>query len=98
VVNVPLPADTGGDVFKTALETQWLSELWVFKPELIYISAGFDGHVEDNMGGFNLTDSDYVWVTQDICKIADEFAESRVVSMLDGVITWCLWVELLLSI
>jgi len=36
------------------------------------------------MGGFSLLDSDYVWVTKELCAIADEFAEGRVISMLEG--------------
>ncbi len=84
VVNVPLAAGTGGDLFRAAVKSQWLPELREFKPEMVFISAGFDGHAEDNMGGFNLMDADYVWATQEICKIADEFAQGRVISMLEG--------------
>lgn len=84
VVNVPLVAGTQSTAFREAISAQWLPALKDFKPELIYISAGFDGHTEDNMGGINLTDSDYIWATQKICQIADEFAEGRVISMLEG--------------
>ncbi len=84
VVNVPLPAGTNGSVFRAAILTQWLPELTEFKPELIFISAGFDAHQEDSMGGFNLIDEDYIWATEEICKIADRYAEGRVISMLEG--------------
>ena len=84
VVNVPLPAGTNGNVFRAAVLTQWLPELIEFKPELILISAGFDAHEEDSMGGFNLKDEDYTWVTQEICKIADRYAQGRIISMLEG--------------
>lgn len=84
VVNVPLPAGTSGSVFRAAVLTQWLPELTEFKPELIFISAGFDAHAEDSMGGFNLEDEDYIWATQEICRIANRYAEGRVVSMLEG--------------
>ena len=84
VVNVPLAAGTGSELFQAAVKSQWLPELRDFKPELIFISAGFDAHAEDNMSGFNLVDEDYIWVTQEICKIADEFAQGRIISMLEG--------------
>lgn len=84
VVNVPLPAGTGGNEFRKAVESQWLPELKEFKPELIYISAGFDAHTEDSMGGFNLVDDDYIWVTKEIAKIAHEYSEDRIISMLEG--------------
>jgi len=84
IVNVPLPAGTNGDVFKAAVFTQWLPELKAFEPELIIISAGFDAHEEDSMGGFKLKDEDYVWATQEICNIANKYAEGRVISMLEG--------------
>ena len=84
VVNVPLAAGTGGDLFRAAVQSQWLPELIAFEPELIIISAGFDGHAEDNMGGFNLKDEDYIWVTEEICKIAERFSQGRIVSMLEG--------------
>ena len=84
VVNVPLAAGTGGDLFRAAVKSQWLPELIAFEPELIIISAGFDGHADDHMGGFNLQDDDYKWVTQEVCDLADKYSEGRVVSMLEG--------------
>lgn len=84
VVNVLLPAGTNGDVFKASVITQWLPELTEFKPELIIISAGFDSHAEDSMGGFNFSDEDYAWVTEELCRIANRYSEGRVISMLEG--------------
>ena len=84
MVNVPLPAGSKGPDFRAAVESEWLPALRKFKPQIIYISAGFDGHIDDDMGGFSLMDSDYIWVTKEICAIADEFAEGRVISMLEG--------------
>jgi acetoin utilization deacetylase AcuC-like enzyme len=55
-----------------------------FMPEMIFISAGFDAHVEDEMGGTNLTEKDFTWVTDQLKLLADEFAKGRIVSMLEG--------------
>jgi acetoin utilization deacetylase AcuC-like enzyme len=84
MVNVPLSTGTKGPEFRKAVEDNWLPALTEFKPEIIYISAGFDAHIDDDMGGFSLMDSDYVWVTNKICQLSDKFAEGRVISMLEG--------------
>lgn len=84
IVNVPLPAGTDSLAFRAAVESQWLPKLEAFQPELILISAGFDGHVEDDMAGLQLVDLDYAWVTHEIKIIADKYAKGRIVSTLEG--------------
>jgi acetoin utilization deacetylase AcuC-like enzyme len=84
IVNVPLPAGTDGPAFRDAVTAHWLPRLEAFQPELILISAGFDAHVEDDMAGLRLLDQDYAWVTSKVKKIADKYAEGRIVSALEG--------------
>lgn len=84
VRNLPLPAGTRGGAWADAVETSWFPALRDFKPQLIMISAGFDSHLEDDMGGFSLVERDYVWITSELCQIAKEFGEGRVVSCLEG--------------
>lgn len=84
IVNVPLPAGTNGEAFRTALETHWLPKLETFQPELILISAGFDAHVEDDMASLCLVEQDFAWVTREIKTIADKYAKGRIVSVLEG--------------
>jgi acetoin utilization deacetylase AcuC-like enzyme len=84
IVNVPLAAGTNGQAFRAAIESAWLPELHAFQPELILISAGFDAHVEDDMAGLCLIEQDFTWVTQEIKKIADTYANGRIVSTLEG--------------
>ncbi len=55
-----------------------------FRPELVMISAGFDGHELDPLGGFNLRDEDYGELTRIVCEVAGDYAEGRVVSVLEG--------------
>lgn len=62
----------------------WLPRLREFKPEMIFISAGFDAHYEDDLGGLKLLEKDYTWVTEQVKQIADETAQGRIVSMLEG--------------
>jgi acetoin utilization deacetylase AcuC-like enzyme len=84
MVNVPLPAGTGSPEFRFAVQDKWLKAIKDFEPELIFVSAGFDAHRDDDMGGFNLSDDDYIWVTRKLCAVADEYCQGRMVSMLEG--------------
>lgn len=84
IVNVPLPAGASGDEFRAAVLQQWLPALEDFRPQMLLISAGFDAHREDDMGGLALREADYVWVTEEIKKLAARHAEKRIVSVLEG--------------
>lgn len=84
MVNVPLKAGTRGDKFREVVTEQWLPALREFKPQLIIISAGFDAHYEDDMGSLGLVESDYMWVTEQLKQVAAEFANRRIVSVLEG--------------
>ncbi len=84
MLNVPLPAGTRGDAFRAMVSEQWLPRLRAFAPELIYISAGFDAHYEDDMASLGLVEADYAWVTQELRGVAGETAQGRMVSMLEG--------------
>jgi acetoin utilization deacetylase AcuC-like enzyme len=84
MINVPLPAGTRSEDFRTAVTQKWLPALKRFQPQLIFISAGFDAHREDDMSHFLLTDADFDWITREIMQIAKIFAEERVVSVLEG--------------
>ena len=66
------------------MERDFFSALDGFSPELLLISAGFDAHTEDPLGGLNLIEDDYRWITSMIIDIADRHSQSRVVSMLEG--------------
>jgi acetoin utilization deacetylase AcuC-like enzyme len=74
----------GGAEFRDAMSTVILPALDAFGPDLVIISAGFDAHRADPLGGLNLTEEDFVWATLNVMEIADRHAESRVVSVLEG--------------
>jgi acetoin utilization deacetylase AcuC-like enzyme len=82
--NVPLKAGSRGDVFRKVVSEVWLPRLRQFAPQIIYVSAGFDAHYEDDMASLGLIESDYAWVTEQIRAVAAESAEGRIVSMLEG--------------
>jgi acetoin utilization deacetylase AcuC-like enzyme len=84
VVNVPLPAGAGGPEFRAAWGDRILPALDRFEPELVIISAGFDAHAADPLAGLEVETEDFVWLTQEFLAIADQYAQGRVVSVLEG--------------
>jgi acetoin utilization deacetylase AcuC-like enzyme len=84
IVNVPFPRGTGSAAFRTAMTDQLLPALREFAPELLIMSAGFDAHELDPLGGLQFTDEDYLWITRELMRVADETAGGRVVSVLEG--------------
>lgn len=84
IVNTPLPAGTDGPHFRAAVERDWLPALERHRPELILVSAGFDGHRDDPLADFDLLEADYGWVTELIADAAARSADGRIVSTLEG--------------
>ena len=84
MVNVPLAAGTGSEGFRAAVEQFWMPALEAFRPEMVFFSAGFDAHIEDDMAMLRFTDSDYAWVTAKVKDVVDRTGRGRIVSMLEG--------------
>jgi hypothetical protein len=84
IVNVPLPAGTTGKKYREVFEVEVMPKLEAFQPEMIFFSAGFDAHREDDMGQFGLMESDYIWVTEQVMAVAARHAQGRIVSLLEG--------------
>lgn len=84
IIKSPLKGGAGSQEFRDAITNDWLPALHAHKPQLILISAGFDAHYEDDMGELDLMDADFAWVTEELKKVADLYAEGRMVSMLEG--------------
>ncbi len=82
--NVPLEATAKSDEFRAAVTEHWLPAIEQFRPEMIFISAGFDAHVDDDMSQVSLTDADYAWVTRQIVAASTDAASGRIVSTLEG--------------
>lgn len=83
-VNVPVPAATDGEAIRKIVLEQWLPALHAHRPQMIFISAGFDAHREDDMGGLALVEADYAWMTRQVMDIARLYAHGRIVSTLEG--------------
>ncbi len=84
IINVPLPAGTTGGPYREAFSARILPQLEAFRPQMLFFSAGFDGHREDDMAQFGLVETDYVWITGQVMDLAARHAEGRIASVLEG--------------
>ena len=84
IINVPLPAMTDGAGFRAAVERFWWPALERHKPQMVFVSAGFDAHRDDPLAYLKLADEDYRWVTEKLLEVAGRHAQGRVVSTLEG--------------
>ena len=84
LVNLPVPAYTKGMDVRELIESAWIPRLEEFAPEMIFVSAGFDAHREDDMGQMGLVEQDYAWITHRIKDVARRHAKGRIVSCLEG--------------
>ena len=84
LLNVPVPAYTKGMDIREVVDGIWIPRLEEFKPQLIFISAGFDAHREDDMGQLGLVEADFQWITKRIKYVAQRHCEGRIVSVLEG--------------
>jgi acetoin utilization deacetylase AcuC-like enzyme len=84
VVLTPLEAGTGGTSFRQHIEADWITPVRQHRPDLILVSAGFDAHHADPLGGLNLDEDDFRWITRLIVELAEEAGHGRVVSALEG--------------
>ncbi|MCU0956180.1 MAG: histone deacetylase family protein [Hydrogenophaga sp.] len=84
LVNLPVPAYTRGMEIRELVDMTWLPRLDAHRPEMLFISAGFDAHREDEMGQLGLVENDYAWITERLVEVARRHARGRIVSCLEG--------------
>lgn len=84
MVNVPVPAYTRGAGVRALIDQYWMPRLEEFRPQMLFISAGFDAHREDDLGQLGLVEADYEWMTRRIMDVADRHAQGRIVACLEG--------------
>lgn len=81
---MPLPAGCSGEQFRERVKAQWLPALHELKPQLIFISAGFDAHIRDPLAALEFSEEDFGWITAEIKEIAMLYAKGRIISTLEG--------------
>lgn len=83
-LNFPMTAGSGDKEYLTLYREQILPKLETFEPHILFISAGFDGHRDDPLGGINLTDEGYALMTDMLVRFSINHCEKRIVSVLEG--------------
>ena len=84
VFNAHLPAGSGTREFRAVWTDRLLPAVDAFRPQLLLVSAGFDAHRLDPLGGLDLETADYAWLSAEIVALAERHAQGRVVSSLEG--------------
>ena len=84
MINVPVAPYTRGPELRETIADMWMPRLREFRPQMIFISAGFDAHREDDLGQLGMVEADYAWITRQLVALADEHAQGRIVSCLEG--------------
>ncbi|HEV2976114.1 MAG TPA: histone deacetylase family protein [Casimicrobiaceae bacterium] len=82
--NVPLTAGSGSEAFRAAMTEICLPALEAQRPEILFVSAGFDAHRDDPLANLRFTEADYAWVTGELVALAERYAQGRIVSSLEG--------------
>eukprot|EP00916_Digyalum_oweni_P021661 GHVL01035942.1.p1 GENE.GHVL01035942.1~~GHVL01035942.1.p1 ORF type:complete len:562 (-),score=98.71 GHVL01035942.1:414-2099(-) len=93
IVNIEMKAGYGSVEFRHSMRTQAIASLHEFKPDIIFISAGFDAHQNDSLSILKLREDDYFWATQQLVDVANKYCHGRIVSVLEGgytTLTGCL--------
>jgi acetoin utilization deacetylase AcuC-like enzyme len=84
IINTPLAAGTSGHQYRSLIESTWLRQIESHKPDLIFVSAGFDAHRDDPLAEIQLIEDDYRWITEMIISLAENHSQGRIVSTLEG--------------
>ena len=84
ILNRPLPPGTGGPTWRRVVERDILPAIDAWRPQLLFISAGFDAHADDPLASMALIEDDFAWVTRELSRLADRHCDGRIVSVLEG--------------
>jgi acetoin utilization deacetylase AcuC-like enzyme len=84
IVNTPISAGESALGYRKIVEEAWLKRLQDFRPQMVLISAGFDGHKLDPLAELNLEAEDYRWLTEMLASVAHDHANDRIISTLEG--------------
>jgi acetoin utilization deacetylase AcuC-like enzyme len=84
LLNLPVAPYTRGPAIRDLVEQHWLPRLDAFRPDMLFISAGFDAHREDGLAQLGLVEADYTWITRQLMSVAQRHCAGRIVSCLEG--------------
>ncbi len=84
ILNIPVNAGSNSNEFRNIVDNIIIPRLIKFEPEFLLISAGFDGHQDDQISQTQWAESDFIYITKKLKSIANQFCEDRIVSCLEG--------------
>ncbi len=84
LIDRPMQSGDGSAALRHAVEAHWLPALRAFAPQLLLVSAGFDAHAQDPLGGLSFETEDFGWLGRVIRQEAAALCEGRVVATLEG--------------
>lgn len=84
ILNIPLETGAGGAAIRAEFDAQVIPALQRFDPDFLFVSAGFDAHISDPLAGLALVEEDYAWMTEQLCKVAADHCQGRLISVLEG--------------
>ena len=84
IVNMPLPVEAEGVLFRRAWADVLLPAVDDFRPQLLLVSAGFDAHWRDPLAQLRLQAGDYTWISEELVALANRHCGGRMVSSLEG--------------
>ena len=84
ILNIPVNAGSNSNEFRSIVDNIIIPRLIKFEPEFLLISAGFDGHQDDQISQTQWAESDFIYITKKLKSVANQFCEDRIVSCLEG--------------
>ena len=84
ILNIPVSTGSNSTEFRSIVDNIIIPRLIKFEPEFLLISAGFDGHQDDQISQTQWAESDFIYITKKLKSIANQFCEDRIVSCLEG--------------
>jgi len=83
-LNIPLPAGVGDDAYKRAFDKEIIPNVQKFEPQFILVSAGYDSHVSDPLGGMRVTTDGFKWMMEVLVQLAHECCKGKLAVVLEG--------------
>ena len=84
ILNIPVNTGSNSTEFRSIVDNIIIPRLIKFEPEFLLISAGFDGHKDDQISQTKWAESDFIYITKKLKSVANQFCEDRIVSCLEG--------------
>jgi acetoin utilization deacetylase AcuC-like enzyme len=83
-LNTPVLPGQGDEEYHQYIKRDLLPAFKQFRPDIILVSTGFDGHRDDDMSDVNLSTEMFTWIMERVMEMADSYCNGRVISILEG--------------